>query len=611
MFVIDKLFELTEQKLQSQDELFSIERMTIESINLEEETTRKSFGEIKITEEEVVDKKKEDLKMKEEKEKEFETKRNEIKLDIDNLEKDLMLNNSIEIENSTEIMSKTANKFIDYKLINKLFSFLETQQELNYVLCGYFLKVFTHLSNYRNNQLMTYLLVHKKQFIQNLLLHLNRKSICDCLLKVFVSYQVDIQDQELKVSMMESILTQVDIDKDSEEKIENICDLFSDMLQNRRIYYMLGKNGSLVQKLFKFCFEVNYNKKFAINSIKILIKLLDNLKRDMTPPLCESPRSKAKRGSDGSSVEVAVEDPSLLLFKVNSCSNFQAELELSNYIEIFENLYNNLDPILFDFSNISSNRKNLETTFGIQRDILGSRKLEQLDYFKAIFELITCILHSQLNELVLSNIYKLLQKFMQHNFVKVCMSYFFIFEYNNIYQAQVEKLFTLIFNKNMTNEWINHIFDQEKIIEEITSRSLLPSLTFKSGTMILPAYFPLLCEVLNSLNLNENSYVKIKLQSSDEWRYFFNTLIKPARNMFYEGLLSNQKENAINLDSPFQKFISFTNNEKESTQVSQPLKQIYNQGLEKYKRFLERKEKDIKEDGTFVKKIYLKIIIGL
>ena len=72
-------------------------------------------------------------------------------------------NEKTEIEKKSPNKDKKENKNdneegkVNYELLNYLFSFLDTNEELNYVLAGYFSKVFIHLMNHRQD--MVYFLI--------------------------------------------------------------------------------------------------------------------------------------------------------------------------------------------------------------------------------------------------------------------------------------------------------------------------------------------------------------------------------------------------------------------------------------------------------------------
>ena len=53
-------------------------------------------------------------------------------------------NHDIKEDNSNNV-SKNLKKTIKYEMLDYFFNFLRSDCELNFVLCGYFLKVFNHL----------------------------------------------------------------------------------------------------------------------------------------------------------------------------------------------------------------------------------------------------------------------------------------------------------------------------------------------------------------------------------------------------------------------------------------------------------------------------------
>lgn len=96
--------------------------------------------------------------------------------------------------------------FPDYPLINHLFSMLNNESSLNYLLAGYFYKFFSHLIQLKGNIFVPYLLIHKKNFIDNMIKNLNRKSISDCVMKLLVSNVPDFQDGEIKKEILEKVI---------------------------------------------------------------------------------------------------------------------------------------------------------------------------------------------------------------------------------------------------------------------------------------------------------------------------------------------------------------------------------------------------------------------
>jgi len=104
-------------------------------------------------------------------------------------------------------LSKNQNIKVEFEILDHFFGFLDDTTELNYVLVGYFSKIFTHFLNIRGAILLKYLFVHKPNFLFAFTKHLNRKSITECINRILTSYTDDITDSmTMKISLIEKIM---------------------------------------------------------------------------------------------------------------------------------------------------------------------------------------------------------------------------------------------------------------------------------------------------------------------------------------------------------------------------------------------------------------------
>ena len=62
----------------------------------------------------------------------------------------------------------TTNNQPHFALIDHLLEFVDTFKPLNYVLCGYFAKIFNNLLNLKTNNLMRYIIFSKREFLKSL-----------------------------------------------------------------------------------------------------------------------------------------------------------------------------------------------------------------------------------------------------------------------------------------------------------------------------------------------------------------------------------------------------------------------------------------------------------
>ena len=95
------------------------------------------------------------------------------------------------------------------KLLRKLLSFIESEPELNPVLAGYFGKVFNSLINKKRLQLLSYILIDNRKYIEKLIGHMYNQSIADSLsLLLKLDTESEIFHKEIKecsVSILDSI----------------------------------------------------------------------------------------------------------------------------------------------------------------------------------------------------------------------------------------------------------------------------------------------------------------------------------------------------------------------------------------------------------------------
>ena len=87
-------------------------------------------------------------------------------------------------EDCIKFSNRTTNLQPKLSLIDHLFQFIETEKPLNYVLTGYFAKIFINLLNFKTSNLIRYILISKRDFFRSLINHAHMKSISDIIIKL-------------------------------------------------------------------------------------------------------------------------------------------------------------------------------------------------------------------------------------------------------------------------------------------------------------------------------------------------------------------------------------------------------------------------------------------
>lgn len=300
--------------------------------------------------------------------------------------------------------------------------------------------------------------------------------------------------------------------------------MISEMLQNRRIYYLIAKNKEVLEKIFTLVVQ-NLRKSHSVPLLKILIKFIDQVVKDTTPS-----SNKTDLGGNNNKDLLTTdsifgeEDNSgancINLYRVNSDSKFSGELELKNYLDIFEFIYDNFHFFSNDFMDEGENanckeigdvyyEKSVSTMSFNEREFkpLGVTKIYELEYFKSLLELIVNIINNSTLvgvDIINQKIETLVEKVIESKvFVKI-IDFFFEYEMNNFYQIMFEKVMVLVMNKSTYEALIKHIFEDCKLGEKIKEKTFDQELSFKSGNVILPGYFAIMCQVAGSINSSEN-----------------------------------------------------------------------------------------------------------
>jgi len=172
-------------------------------------------------------------------------------------------NSSSDLNNT--IKSELAN--YTYPNLDHLFEFLVERKDLNYVLAGYFYKIFNHLLNDKNISLIKYIFKQNSSILDNFINNVQRKSICDCLTKLLV-LQLDeniIPDGlQIKNEVLEKLFLKMrDMDI---EGLTNVSEMIVECLKNKHFYI----NFISESKIFEIINDLLINTNDLNHQINIL-----------------------------------------------------------------------------------------------------------------------------------------------------------------------------------------------------------------------------------------------------------------------------------------------------------------------------------------------------
>ena len=479
------------------------------------------------------------------------------------------------LENVSEVnTNKTSNQqeipeelaAIDVNSLNKnkiemleyLLSFTETDNDLNYVLVGYFSKFFNLLINKFPNKILGYLYVEKPETLDFLLQHVSKKSISDLILKILL-FENFINEKEqpkntlamdksagsnvfshmnnplvnnfelinsIRRHMLVSLFRKVSIMDQDQERIANLSLICAEIIENKNILEIVINEPLIMEHLFEQLtvdtnslksqtnFDIEYNYSEIIGILISIVRFvhIENLK---IPSYINEEDIVNSEGESTGKIE----------------NTMLGELVLKNVEQILKNfLLNSKNPEINDAEQDTFTTTLLDGTFGNPFRPLGNKRVK-------IVELIYCLCPYFKNIQAMFDRILIRAEFFRHLF-----NYFFEFEWNNFYQLNFENLIKhFLNNANNHTEIIKHLFEEVKILDLflVNSRSTNRSeskdgFIFNSNRKINHGYFAISIELCHKIyTLPSHS---LKKYFTPEWESFVHTEVINWKKLFERKL---------------------------------------------------------------------------
>ena len=544
-----------------------------------------------------------------------EEKLNEEKEDQKNAENNNTNNNNKEIKDE---YPEDRIEILDYFL-----SFLLTDSELNYVLCGYFSSLMSNLLNRKGDKIIRYIYVKRKDILDKLLYHSYNISISELFFR-FLKYNettyglIDKEDHspenkhiaEMKSELIKNLFDTIDINMNT-EKLACIFYNMKNFTNEQSIFKYIINNDYIINTLInktlgKFNFS-NYKDDTNIFDLKnncvilcdIIILWLNNIKQyDLQIPM--------------------------LLYEVNEDSDEDTVQQNSTPVpELHHTILSQaFFDILPDFI-----KNNFNNEINIEETILQSfndEKLKPLGLYKIkIVELINSIIFYCRN--IPNEIDDILIK---AEFIPNLINYIFKYPNNNLYQDVVLQFFDTIFKKEEGCSYHEKLFEyifsdfgflskiKENFPKQIENEgnmgvgytSFFVSLSYKINTLMGGTKLNLEKDYAkegfitfnsrgknpkisgmsvsyritqrnqkdeNEKNKNKNNNLNIipclEKYCNDEWKYFFSEKISNKIKLYEEDLcdIKNQPNNTVSEkdDDLFMNDINNNNNNNNNEQT--------------------------------------------
>jgi hypothetical protein len=468
------------------------------------------------------------------------------------------------LEESTQGQMEPARNRIE--LLDYLFSFLETDGDLNYVLVGYFAKFLNMLLNKFPHKIIGYIYNERPEILDRLLQHSDKKSIAEVVPKLLLveSYLSSDKDKASSLSIeksntsnafanlscpinlnLDSILAvrktvlvnlfrKLSIIGSDPEKTSNIANICIEITENKNVLEILLAERGILEHLAETLalnlyeqvddanFVLNYNYNEVLNVFVNIIRFtqIENLK---------TPTYKNE-----------IEDI------VNSDQKNQKEM-LENTL-LGECVLQHLEGILRNFLPFPDPDKiysyQIEGTFGNYYKPLGSKRVK-------LVELVFYLLN------YFKNVQSVLDKILvKSEFLNYLVFYFFQHEWNNLYQLNFENFMKAYLN-NISNhpEMTRYLFEELKLLEVFIQKGT-PStedceagFSFNSGRKINHGYFAILIELCHKLSMVEGNHPSFKAAySTPEWEGFLKEKVHYWRKLFDRRLCVPEAPHSTHMD---------------------------------------------------------------
>ena len=410
--------------------------------------------------------------LEEEKKKEEERENNKNEQSSENSKKDDDKNKKNKKININEIV-RQKGKENKIELLDYLLTFLSSDSEPNYVLCGYFASIIKTLLNMDQTLIIKYLYVENKEFIRKLIYHSYRQSISEILNKI-VQYdsneeEFNIEDMALiRMDILEGLFDKIDANMDN-EKLDSISTLIksistdekllSDMLNNKKIIECLVtrplRNINLVSK-------DNISDEFIINkrrNFDILIDIIINWINSINSFDIDIP------STDGSDDENENENEN------EKNNNINYKHTILSY-ELFKVLGNLIKVNFNKNDEIESNENKILQCFDEKFLVpLGLFRIKIVELLGNLFT-------------YFKNIPQLYDKLLiDCQFFENAFKYLFEYELNNIYQDALLSLFKKFLNYSDKHPLLaEFLFEKLNLIDLIISKLKDTEISQKSET---------------------------------------------------------------------------------------------------------------------------------
>ena len=465
----------------------------------------------------------------------------------------------------------------NYKLVNSVldyfFSFLKQKSSVdNYVLMGYFNKITNYLIKTKTKIILDYILINRKNLINELLSHINRHSISNIIVNILSALSEDNTPKanEKYMLIINQLIEQLKLDENDSNTIEIICDLFiNSIIYNNKIKLskvtdvnIITKFESVIQKYFENP-STNKNKIFYV--IKLLTKMNKSIISNFNHKITSTKNPDDNKNEMMNLIKIADKANNQYTSLNNTRFDFKELVYrafINNYINYCNSLSNICLIVIKDLMEQKKNEQNTTEEIGCSYSAKKAKKfglynIIEADYINSVLDIYINMLGILFNdEKKKSFIIEKIKLIIDTNIFKILIDYYYIYKNNNFMTNIMIDLIKIIFdsdkapedliinflqlnnnNDNNTNEknnfitlLINDLIKEKKFHFE-DSNNTMNNLLFGSNVVILKKIFS--CK---------NPYMAKICESMPKEKFFYDNFIININNIFSKKLYKSETE---------------------------------------------------------------------
>ncbi|CDW85807.1 UNKNOWN [Stylonychia lemnae] len=505
----DKIEQLNQQidKIENQEELKQEEQQTeIVQVQQDDEVQQEEGGEENLGAS-ITDQIQENYIEAKTEENVEENSHQELQHTIDIVENHIQSEEVVSEDEETSLSTAPTKQDIqqappnEFELFEKLLSFLDTDEQLNPVLAGYFCKLFQVLVGNKPKDVFNYVYTHP-EVLYNMVKHINSKSISEVLIRLLNVTENVLDDaysgqfDNIRQSFIFKVVEKLHPQYGYEDHL-NAQSLLTELVEYKAIYQELTSQRSL--EVFSECLSSESSSSKA-NTYLVLQGISQKYKSNEN----FSKRINFSNFQDCGDDMVLEDDEDVLVFNDDKESVFFAFIKKI----IKENISKELSiPSEADQEDLYTR------SYGICKEPFGIVRIRAVEFLNQIYQIFFKDIHASFAD---ADLYNSLLFFFDH------------YPFHNVLHQKVTEIFSLALEKN-NESVINHLLYQTSLVKKIldTSREGGIHVFMGTGQRVNRGYMAFMRKLANKIDelSKKNEEVQNFLESIPEWTEFHQNIL--------------------------------------------------------------------------------------